>query len=62
VFFKPFIENNSTLTAKLTDMTKKDFNWDNESNSKEDYRAKFDKFKEALQKTSALYYPDYTAD
>ena len=37
VFFKPFILNYSTLTAKLTDMTKKDFSWE-ESTWKEDYR------------------------
>jgi hypothetical protein len=62
VFFKPFIQNYSTLTAKLTDMTKKDFNWEDESTWKADYRKEFDEFKEALQKTSALYYPDYTAE
>lgn len=61
VFFKPFILNYSSLTAKLTDMTKKDFDW-NESTWKHDYRRIFEEFKEALQHCSALYYPNYDAD
>jgi hypothetical protein len=61
VFFKPFIANYSSLTAKLTDKTKKEFNWE-ESTWKHDYRKTFEDFKEALQHTSALYYPNYEAE
>ncbi len=43
-------------------MTKKDFNWDESTWGTKDYRAAFENFKEKLQHTSALYYPDYDAE
>ncbi len=54
IFFEYFIQNYSTLSDKLTDMTKKDFNWEDESTWKADYRKELDQFKEALHKTSRI--------
>jgi hypothetical protein len=42
LFFKNFIINYSDLTANLTEMTHKDFNWD-EKTRIFDYRGNFDK-------------------
>lgn len=62
VFFKPFIPRYSEVAALLTDMTKKDFPWEKESEWKHDYRKAFENFKTALQQATALYFPDYAAD
>ena len=61
VFFASFTPNYSTLTAHLTDMTKKTFNWD-ESQWKHDYRAEYKAFIEGLQGACELFYPDYSLE
>jgi hypothetical protein len=61
LFFKSFIPNYSSLAAPLNDMVKKTFNWD-ESTWTVDYRKIFDEFKEHLQNSCAIYYPNYELD
>ena len=58
VFFSPFVENYSSKTKHLNDLTKASFNWD-ESTWKHDYRQEFEDFKAALRDSCALFYPDY---
>ena len=58
LFFRQFMPNYADLTARLTDMTEKSFNW-NRDTWGVDYEACFLKFKEELLKSTALYYPDY---
>ena len=57
VMFAPFVPHYSSLVANLTDMTKASFDW-TESTWKHDYRAQFETFKQGLQKSCALYYPE----
>ena len=61
VFFSSFTPNYSTLTAHLTDMTKKGFNWNKES-WKHDYLQEFQNFIKGLQDACELFYPDYNLD
>ena len=58
LFFRQFMPNYAELTARLSDMTEKTFNW-NKTAWKADYESAFAKFKEELLKATALYYPDY---
>jgi hypothetical protein len=48
LLFKSFIINYSDLTADLTEMTNKDFNWD-EKSWIFNYRGDFDKLKEKIR-------------
>jgi hypothetical protein len=59
LFFKNFIINYSNLTANVTEMTHKDFNWD-EKTWMFDYRGDFDKLKEKIMQCVAIHFPDYT--
>ena len=61
IFFKSFVRNFSLHAAPLTEMTKKDFNWDR-SAWKRNYEAAFEAFKIALQEAVALHFPDYTLE
>ena len=58
VFFAPFIVNYKDRVRHLTDLTKKDFNW-NESTWKHDYRQEWELYKKGLQESCTIYYPDY---
>lgn len=58
LFFRQFMPNYADLTARLSDMTEKFFNW-NKASWVADYESCFDKFKEELLRSTALYYPDY---
>jgi hypothetical protein len=58
LFFKPFIENYSSLTAPLNDMTKANFNWNRQS-WKTDYEKVFEDVKLALLGSMKLNFPDY---
>ena len=58
LFFKPFVANYSAVAAPLNDMVRKDFNWD-PTTWKVDYKAIFDAFKQTLQSSVAIFYPDY---
>lgn len=58
LFFRQFMPNYSVLTARLTDMTEKTFNW-NKNTWSVDYELAFTIFKEELIKRTALFYPDY---
>ena len=58
VFFRIFMAMYATLTAPLNDMTKAKFNWDPKT-WKVDYVGVFNRFKQALLKVTALFYPDY---
>lgn len=59
VFFKPFVANYSAVAAPLTDMTAKEFNWD-ETTWTRNYRKDFEVFKTALLNCVTLYFPDYS--
>jgi hypothetical protein len=59
LFFKNFIINYSDLTAKLTEMTHKDFNWD-EKTWIFGYRGDFDKLKDKIRQCVTIHFPDYT--
>lgn len=61
LFFKAFIPHYSTLTAPLSDMTHKDFDW-NPKSWKSDYQAAHRDLLAAIQRCSGLHYPDYTLD
>ena len=58
LFFKPFIENYSSLTAPLNDMTKGNFSWDKQT-WKVDYEQVFESVKASLLKSMKLNFPDY---
>lgn len=58
LFFRQFMPNYSILTARLTDMTEKTFNWNKDTWSV-DYESAFNTFKDELVKRTALFYPDY---
>jgi hypothetical protein len=62
LFFKSFVPHYSSLTAPLNDMAKKTFNWD-KSTWNINYEAVFNRVKDALQSSMAIYYyPDYELD
>ena len=61
LFFKPFIPNFSNLTARLNDMTHKDFNWDPASWTC-DYHSEFLAVKQALLHPNVLHYPDFSLE
>lgn len=58
-FFNSFMHNYSQLTAPLTDMTKKGFNWNDRTTWTQDYENVFNIFKIALSKAVEIFYPDY---
>ena len=58
LLFKPFIENYSSLTAPLNDMTKGNFSWDKQT-WKTSYEQVFEDVKAALHKSMKLSFPDY---
>lgn len=58
-FFNSFMPNYSQLTASLTDMTKKDFNWTDPTTWAHDYERDFNAFKLALSQAVEIFYPDY---
>ena len=58
LFFRQFMSNYAELTARLTDMTEKNFNWNKDAWSV-DYEGAFNRFKAELMKATALFYPDY---
>ena len=60
-FFQKFMPNFSDKTALLTDMVKKDFDW-NKKNWTRDYESAFNSFKKALLDSCELFYPDYNLD
>ena len=59
VFFKPFIPNYAHKAAALTDMTAKDFNWD-QSKWVRDYVGVFEAFKDDIARAFTLYHPNYS--
>jgi hypothetical protein len=59
LFFKNFNITYLDLTANLTEMTTKDFNWD-EKTWIFDYRGDFDKLKGKIRQCVAIHFPDYT--
>lgn len=58
LFFRQFMSNYADLTARLSDMTEKGFNW-NKDTWRVDYEGAFNRFKTELMKATALFYPDY---
>jgi phospholipid-translocating ATPase len=61
VFFNEFIPCYSDVTAKLYDMIKPTFSWDQKT-WKEDYNAIYEKVKIALANSTAKYFPNYELD
>jgi RNase H-like domain found in reverse transcriptase len=61
LFFKPFVPNYSDLAAPLNSMVHKNFSWDS-STWTVDYAAAFEKYKDALQRSLELSFPDYEAE
>ena len=59
MYFKPFVRNYAILTARLTEMTRKDFSWD-PSTWTHDYEADFEAFKQAILDSQRVYLPDYS--
>lgn len=62
LFFSSFVPNYSQLTAKLNEMTHKDFNWKDPTVWKHDYLLEFNKLKDSVSKSLELFYPDYDLD
>ena len=58
VFFKPFIYEYAKKTAALTEMTHKDFDW-NQANWTKDYFSIFEQFKGDIANSFTLFHPDY---
>jgi hypothetical protein len=58
-FFQPFMPDYVNLRKHLTDATKADFDW-KEANWKYPYRTEFRDFKEGLQKSVSIFFPDYS--
>lgn len=56
--FLRFIPNYSAVAMNITDMSSKTFNWD-ETTWIVNHRAAFDRFKDAIQASLTLFYPDY---
>ena len=59
LFFHNHMPDYSEWVAKLYAMTHEKFNW-NQRDWTFDYRAHFEKFKDALQQATELYFPDYS--
>jgi hypothetical protein len=59
IYFKPFIENYSDLTAPLSAMTHKNFDWRPETWT-QDYRAAHARFKGAILSAQRCFFPDYS--
>ena len=57
--FLRFTPNYSVIAKDITDMSAKQFNWD-ETTWTVDYRASFLLFKQAIAQSLTLYYPDYS--
>jgi hypothetical protein len=51
--------SSTDLTANLTKLTHKDFNWD-EKTWIFNYRGEFDKLKDKIRHCVAIHFPDYT--
>jgi len=58
LFFKSFLPMYSDLTTPLYDMIKDGFDWDTSKWNK-DYRAIFERVKEAIQHATYIHFPDY---
>lgn len=58
LFFQRHIPNYSDWSARLYEMTAKEFNWD-PGTWQHDYNGHFERFKEAIAKATELYFPDY---
>ena len=58
IFFSEFIPDYATKSAKLYDMTKPSFNWD-QSTWKEDYLTEFENMKRSLAESVDRYFPDW---
>ena len=58
IFFSKFIPDYATKSAKLYDMTKPLFNWD-QSTWKEDYLKEFENMKRSLAESVDRYFPDW---
>ena len=61
LFFKSFIPDYSEHCALLTEMTKKGFDWDPITWTR-DYAEIFERFKGILIESTAIYFPDYTLE
>jgi hypothetical protein len=59
LFCSRFISNYVELSSPLHDMTKKNFNWDKRTWLTTDFEMAFERMKEAVLKSMALYYPDF---
>ena len=62
IFFKPFVIHYSTLSAPLTSMLNKDFDYEHTLKTvdkRELFVANFNKFKQALYDCLTLIFPDY---
>ena len=59
VMFATFIPHYSTIAAPISDMTKKDFDWD-KKNWKVDYDQAFRVWVEAIKEATQVFFPDYT--
>lgn len=60
-FFHSFVPNFADYAAPMYDMARKDFDWNPQSWTK-DYRALFERFKDAIVRACSLFYPDYNLD
>jgi hypothetical protein len=58
LFFKSFVANYSDIASTLNKMVHKDFNWDKRTWT-EDYVKAFERMKESLVNSIALFFPDY---
>jgi len=57
-YFHEFVPHYSTIAAPLYDMTRKDFNWD-KSTWTRDYEQDFQHMKDCLNNAQFLYFPNY---
>jgi len=62
IFCKSWLVGYSDLTGLLNDTLKNDFDWSKPDEWSAPYKEAFEKFKDALMKATALFYPDYTLD
>ena len=60
-YFRNHVPNFSDLTAVLTEMTKKEFNWARDSWTK-DYEAEMVKLKDAILNSQTVHFPNYELD
>ena len=58
-FFAPFVMNYQNIVKHLTDLTKKEFSWE-ERTWKYDYKLEWEDYKKGLQEACAVFYPDYS--